>query len=190
MLRGWFQSKQSKVLKEPRVAARVRLSRLLASRARRSMSTSFSHTSVGEERALVEVSSRARRESGEARKPRVRSLSMMSTGGVVITLQGVRGDVPVGDVAAEGDFQGEGLAQGAATLLAEGSQGARVVRAAGEDVSHGLGQQGLAIGIQQAQGASGEAADVAAGLHLLMVTKKRGFLVMGRRELPDFKTTP
>jgi hypothetical protein len=27
-------------------------------------------------------------------------------------------------------------------------------------------------------------------LLLLMVTRKRGFLVMGRRELPDFKTTP
>jgi surfactin synthase thioesterase subunit len=25
---------------------------------------------------------------------------------------------------------------------------------------------------------------------MLMVTRKRGFLVMGRRELPDFKTTP
>jgi hypothetical protein len=25
---------------------------------------------------------------------------------------------------------------------------------------------------------------------LLMVIRKRGFLVMGRRELPDFKTTP
>jgi hypothetical protein len=25
---------------------------------------------------------------------------------------------------------------------------------------------------------------------VLMVTRKRGFLVMGRRELPDFKTTP
>ena len=25
---------------------------------------------------------------------------------------------------------------------------------------------------------------------MLMVTRERGFLVMGRRELPDFETTP
>ena len=74
------------------------------------------------------------RASREARRPRARSISAMSSVGIV-GLQVVGDDVAVGDMGAEVEVDGDGAVGGAAALLAEHGEGAGVVGAAGDGLA-------------------------------------------------------
>ena len=77
---------------------------------------------------------------------------------------GVRNDVAVRHVAAQGHVERHGLVGFAAQLLADDGDRAEVVGAASDDLGHRRGDGVVVVAAQQARQTGGEAAHVAAGL--------------------------
>src|SRR5580658_1909818 len=163
ILRGWVQQKRSMGLTEPREAALVRRARLEASRARRSRVRSCSRVSVGPRRLLCAWARKALRGSRAARKPRDCRESTRSCGssGFIVGLQVMGDDVAVDDVVGEREVQGDGVARLAPKAIAGDGEGTWVVQTALDQFGDGASEQGLAVQVQQLDGAGdadGEAA--------------------------------
>src|SRR5688572_10855170 len=135
----------------PRVARRVRWARLRTSRSLRSRAINCSTVWIGESRLLVAWVKKAARASGDARRPRARSAAGTSPlGWVIVVLEVVGDDVAVGNVARHGDLDRDRSRAGTTLLLAELGQRPGIVEAALEDVGDRVGEDRLAVEIEQA----------------------------------------
>src|ERR1700681_2621623 len=105
--------------------------------------------------------SATRASRGEARRPMARSWSATSSEGMVVGLQAVGDDVFVGNVSAELEVDGDGSILGAALLLADDGECARVVGAARDGVGDGGGHQVGAVQVEELANLCNHPADVA-----------------------------
>lgn len=88
----------------------------------------------------------------------------MSKSLFIVALQRVRNDVALGDVAAEGEVQRDGLMCCSPQALADDGESSWIMGSAGEHFSYRVGEGCFAVQVQQLPGARSEAANVAARL--------------------------
>src|ERR1017187_8203833 len=162
MRRGGFQSKRSRGVNFPSVAARGRATRLRSSRSRRSISTSFSVICTGEKRLRVACSRKARRDSMGKRKPRSRSWAMTSSIDIVVTSQVVGDDISVRHIVWHGHLDRDGMFGGTALLLAKDAQRARIVRATGDGFCDRQGEDVVPVEVEESLRLGHHEPDVAA----------------------------
>lgn len=73
----------------------------------------------------------------------------------------MRDDIGFGNVTAERQIEGDGSVEAAALLFAELGQGSRVMDATGQDFGDGLGEDGLAVEVEELQDPDGQVAEAA-----------------------------
>src|ERR1700679_2679147 len=129
-------------------AALVRAARFRWSRSLRARAPSSSKVCIGDRRAVVAWAMSASRASRETRTPRERSISAMSSVGIV-GLQVVGDDVAVGDMGAEVDVDGDEAVAGAPPVLAEHGERAGIVGATSDDLARRGADDGDAVEVEQ-----------------------------------------
>src|SRR5262249_36614457 len=127
----------------------------------RARAPSSSKVCIGDRRAVVAWVMSASRAWRETRTPRERSISAMSSVGIV-GLQVVGDDVSVGDMVAEVDVDGDEPVVGTPLVLAEHGEGAGVVGATSDGLAGGSAEDVDAVQVEQVRGLGDHEADVAA----------------------------